>query len=798
MAIDPYPFQQRVAELLLSGRNVILQAPTGAGKTQAALLPFQWARERGLDFPRHCIYAAPMRVLVNQFAKDYGHVAPVTRVQTGERPEDRRFEADVTFATIDQVLSSFLLSPYSLSRSQANMNLGAIAASYLVFDEFHLFDPATMLPTALEMLRILRGVAPFLLMTATFSREMLGGLAKALNAVVVPEDDSARKELAALQSQQKVRRYHLAEEPLTADAVYRSHRRRTLVICNQVARAQTMFRALRDHRERGDTQVLLLHARFLPEDRARIEDTLRAVYGKKDKDPRRWIAVATQAIEVGLDITCENLHTELAPANAVIQRAGRCARYEGEEGDVHVYAHTLDDDGGLLDLVKNPLPYRGMGAECAATVDAFGQRDGQEFTFSQEQGVVSIVHGPRDQRTVEGLGAGREPHRHQMNAVFRGDYGASAGQLIREVSTQRVVVHGDPKELGETPYEWESFGLHSGTVQGLVKRWLARAQELELEDVAVHALHDCGDPDESGRTQYDWMPVTSTDDATGAVMIAVSPDLATYSLEMGFLPEHGGEYTARELLRPEAKGWEEYHYHLEPFQEHAALVLDGVRAVWPDLDHAATRLERRAGWPEGTLRKAAELVALLHDTGKLSRGWQGWVRRYQQAIERPVTGGFYAHTDRDPAIPGHIEAERAMGRRPPHAMESALSVVRLMSSLLYESDPEGDVTKAALTAIGRHHGAFAREFRSYRLERGAAPAIAGLLTSTGLDVVWDPSLLLAEADPNNPQINVSEILVDPQSDHALLAYGLLARCLRQADQAGTAAAGARGREEEGM
>ncbi len=34
--MHPYPFQRRVADLLLSGQNVILQAPTGAGKTFAA------------------------------------------------------------------------------------------------------------------------------------------------------------------------------------------------------------------------------------------------------------------------------------------------------------------------------------------------------------------------------------------------------------------------------------------------------------------------------------------------------------------------------------------------------------------------------------------------------------------------------------------------------------------------------------------------------------------------------------------------------------------------------------------
>jgi len=48
------------------------------------------------------------------------------------------------------------------------------------------------------------------------------------------------------------------------------------------------------------------------------------------------------------------------------------------------------------------------------------------------------------------------------------------------------------------------------------------------------------------------------------------------------------------------------------------LVLHGVRAVWADLDRAAARLERRAGWPEGTLHKAVELVALLHDGVRFS------------------------------------------------------------------------------------------------------------------------------------------------------------------------------------
>ncbi|MBK8933533.1 MAG: hypothetical protein IPM76_14700 [Chloroflexi bacterium] len=111
--------------------------------------------------------------------------------QTGEYREDPEFRAAITFATIDQVLSSWLMHPYSLSARKGNLNTGAFVGSYLIFDEFHLFDPDSMLPTTLHMLKTLKGVSPFVLMTATFSQEMLQELAQELGATAVllsPDD----------------------------------------------------------------------------------------------------------------------------------------------------------------------------------------------------------------------------------------------------------------------------------------------------------------------------------------------------------------------------------------------------------------------------------------------------------------------------------------------------------------------------------------------------------------------------------------------------------------------------------
>ena len=730
MSVTPYPFQRRVAELLLSGRNVILQAPTGAGKTIAAMLPFLEAIERGGDFPQKCLYAVPMRVLANQFVDEYtGKVRRAGRddrirvaIQTGEHPDDRELTGALTFATIDQILSSFLMSPYSLPRRLSNLNAGAVVASYLVFDEFHLFDPVSTLPTTLEMLRMLRGVAPFLLMTATFSSDMLEGLAGALDAVVVPEDEAARQAMQALPSEQKTRRYHVAEGPLCAKAVLDEHHDRTLVVCNVVDRARALFEALRDHPKRGDTQVLLLHSRFLPEDRQRIESQIQAAFARDSAEGGRWILVATQVVEVGLDITCQTLHTELAPANAILQRAGRCARYQGEEGDVFIYTQALDADGEAVDLASKAQPYQDQQEEIIRTLDGFRTRHGHVLRFSDEQTVVSAAHGPRDRAIVQGLIATSEMYRHRMNGVMDGQRSGEAGNLIRAVSSRLVVVHDDPQALLERPFAAESFSLHPGTVFGLVKRWVQRADEIGLDDWGVRARHDLGDEGESGQSAYDWVPIDGDNkgDVAGSVMVLVDPALAGYDPDLGFVPDRSTGYRAKLAPARDDVSRGQYGYRLESYQLHARLVYQAcMRRSWPELAFAAHRLERACGWPAGIVERAAHLVVLLHDVGKLNRRWQDWVVRYQLAIGEPAPAGFYAHTEFDPTNPMHQEMQKAMGRKPPHAVEGAAAAVPLLFAAFGACEP---VFNAAFTAIARHHGAFTRQGQRYTLAAGAKRA----------------------------------------------------------------------------
>jgi len=796
-----WPHQERVFDLVTSGKNVIVHAPTGSGKTRAALYPFLTAADPISDLhnslPRKCIYSVPMRVLANQFVEEYSETVRAYRlrygfeldvaIQTGDRTTDPWLASDLIFATIDQTLSSFLLAPYGLRRGQANMNAAAVAASLLVFDEFHLYDPISTLPTTLHMLRMLRGVTPFVLMTATFSSALLDGLAGLLDAVVLPCTDEEREAMRTLKSQQKTRRFHVAGEPLTADRVLDAHDRRSLVICNTVDRARKMHAALLEAAAGTDTEVILLHSRFLREDRDRIEGDVRRRFGKGGSHEGSVIVVSTQAIEVGLDITCTQLHTELAPANAILQRAGRCARYAGEIGDVSIYPWVFDEDAtGVLELVKSVAPYMQQEDEFNRTLTAFLERDGETLDFLQEQEIISCVHGPRDQRMLDHLRADSFGYRRRMYAVMRGDAPEDRGNLIRDIKQQQVTIHADPDVLLGAPFDVSTFGLHPGSLQKYAAQWLRRYHAAADEDDiewAIKWLKASTDEgaEQGNRVTFTWETVYDDPGVIwGAPLVVVNPRLATYTKQLGFLPDEGGTWEVSPPALTERLGRDPFTYRLETYERHIELVyeaaFDPVNGFWCELEWLAGRLERRYGWTAGSLRHAAELAVLLHDVGKLSVAWQGWVREYQKQIGAPVEPNqAYAHTELTEER--HRLVEQAMRRRPWHAVEGAIAVV---PTLKREFGVEHPLMRAVFSAIARHHAPASKDNLSFRLIDGALNHIQAAAPGPISVEVWG----LGDDIPSNA--GAVDLIADPEHHAAAFwAYEVLVRALRRADQLGT-------------
>ncbi|MEZ4861190.1 MAG: CRISPR-associated helicase Cas3' [Caldilineaceae bacterium] len=795
-----YNYQKKVAKLLRQGKNVILKAPTGTGKTLASLWPFieAWDRNQPTVFPRKCIYSVPMRVLANQFKAEIHKLIteemvlaepPEDKIQTGEQSQDPKFLGDLIFATIDQSLSSALAVPYSLSPGMANLNAGAFYASYLIFDEFHLFPLADdagaegALTTVLQLLMEVKGIVPFVLMTATFSSTMLHELAHLLDAEVV---QVSREEYAAIAAggtgKMRSRHYCVHETTLSPQAILAQHQQRTLVICNQVQRAQELFLALQTATKGTAIQVELLHSRFLPADRQAKEERIRREFGK---DRTQWsvdsmIVVATQVIEVGLDITCETLHTEIAPANAIFQRAGRCARYPGEQGTVHLYAVPTRERAGVL--YPDYLPY--PKSLCEGAWQSFLPRSGQVLDFEDEQEVIDEVHTTSDRELLAAMQRQRGVLWQDIYAAMQEGAREQRRNLIRRIDNITVLAAPIPTAAGN-PFRAQGFGLWRGTVKGLLRTLEEYAQEWQPAEDAQNwlmqfPLATTPNPDDPTElVTINWQEVTDASLLDGTALVVINSAFCAYDADLGFRivpPEAGGWASAAGEFK-QRNSQDGFSYALESYTDHIGNMLKVYRRDFAtDYAYIEQRLAQAWDLPPTGLTKAIQSAIALHDLAKMDKRWQRWVRLYQQGIGEPITDDSYmaVHTHWSPIDATHRTAKQQADRqckRPPHAGESAVAGAMIVAELCGHDD----LTRAVLTAITRHHSAQAHEFRDYELHPAAAKAAVAALALTDLGPIQNA--LIAKAPP----IRLEDYLVEPQKFQALLLYLWIARMLRLCD-----------------
>lgn len=99
-----------------------------------------------------------------------------------------------------------------------------------------------------------------------------------------------------------------------------------LVIRNTVNRAQQTYGAVMERLGGG---AVLLHGRFSAADRADLTERVLAQLGPASASrPHRLVVVATQIAEQSFDVDVDLLITDLAPADLLLQRAGRLHRHE--------------------------------------------------------------------------------------------------------------------------------------------------------------------------------------------------------------------------------------------------------------------------------------------------------------------------------------------------------------------------------------------------------------------------------------------------------------------------------------
>jgi len=246
--------------------------------------------------------------------------------------------------TIDQVLLGALRSKFLALRHLA------LAGKVVIVDEVHAADPfmSVFLTRVLAWLGAY-GV-PVVLLSATLpplQREALvqaySGGPRRRGAAPTTQSEPAGYPLITLvdgttRSQHVVpasgRSSHVQLRPVAEEEVVEELLRAlrgggtAAVVCNTVARAQQRVHELRA--VLGDDDVVLLHSRFLASDRAAIEKRVRTALGPPDdaERPHRLVVVGTQVLEQSLDIDADLMVTDLAPADLVLQRLGRLHRHE--------------------------------------------------------------------------------------------------------------------------------------------------------------------------------------------------------------------------------------------------------------------------------------------------------------------------------------------------------------------------------------------------------------------------------------------------------------------------------------
>jgi CRISPR-associated endonuclease/helicase Cas3 len=703
----PYDYQKRVARLLFEGRNVLLRAPTGAGKTWAVLAPFfcdEWAAH-----PTRLIYALPLRTLANgiyreacRAARTLGKplepvidgrrevVSPFVTLQTGEQPDDEFFDRGrIIVTTYDQILSGLLCGPYGLSERLHNVNAAAIAGALVVFDEFHLMPAEKAFLTGVAALRLFKGLCQSVWMTATATAPLEQLLRSALDAVSVPNGEDAMRQMTdSLPSVTSVRRTLVTEpQPLSAEAVVRNHQRRSIVIVNTVGRAQGLFLELQKLlNERSDVKPILLHSRFFKQDRTRLEARLQKLFGKQSSE--NAILVATQVIEAGIDISCEHLHTELCPMNSLAQRAGRCARFENETGTVHVYQ--------LPDAPRAWLPYGEPGGEVdalTATRKLLSKQTEHKLDPAIVADWVQQVHGLADERaTREGF---RPRTRKVIDAIFANTIQrspAGIAHLIRGNDSEsiRIII---AEERPESPGKMESISL---------SRWSIAPHLNDGNSIGWYWSGDDVQP---------WQSLDKPEQLRATYAVCLRPEFAGYSHDTGLRLGQPSTLQSPPRIEPKRPGYSSYKE--ETWTNHARMVAT----------EAESRLERdgptngllgsgfldRFSLNADQMRSAVRACGLFHDLGKLQTRWQQWAQHYQQKKDASyVMPAPLAHTDFDYDSAEDRERARSVGSRPPHSAPSAFYSLSILDRAL-SGIPQGcksEVASACLAAILAHHGAF--------------------------------------------------------------------------------------------
>ena len=431
----PNPTQAIVGKIDVDARLVILEAETGSGKTEAALLHF--ARLFAAGKVSGLYFAVPTRAAAAQLQRrvnaamqawlggaapevvlaipgallsgDFkGQKLPHWQVLWPDQPESKhRWSAEhatrflaarVAVGTVDQAMLG------GLQVKHAHLRGSALSRSLLVVDEVHASD-AYMTKVLKRLANEHLAVGGYaLLMSATLGAEARAAWreeelpdAAAASATPFPaiwtpgQAAPLTPGVAGLPKKVRLDAVPTMDAEQTATQAVAAARRgaRVLVVRNTVAKAVETWLAVQYS---GADQLLmqveggpaLHHGRFAAEDRALLDAAVEGVLGRENRPVATGcIVIGTQTLEQSLDIDADLLITDLCPMDVLLQRIGRLHRHKlpRPTGFEEPRALVLMPETGL-DALTAPRFFNGLGGWEAEDgfVDVYRDLAGLELT----------------------------------------------------------------------------------------------------------------------------------------------------------------------------------------------------------------------------------------------------------------------------------------------------------------------------------------------------------------------------------------------------------------------------------
>ncbi|RUM48011.1 MAG: ATP-dependent helicase [Hyperthermus sp.] len=311
--------QERALEPILQGDNVIIVAPTGYGKTEAALLPILSMMVKEDSKPVSLLYITPLRALINDLYERISWWA--TRL--GFRVA--RKHGDVPHSERARRLRRI---PHILVTTPESLEIDLDWASrfrehyrnlrWVIIDEVHEIvgsKRGVQLSVLLERLRRLAGDFQLILLSATIgnpeiaAQAFTGSSKRKLSVITV----DARKELSIVIDY--VDSSSTGFWKRAAEKLLEHMEPLTIVFVNSKHVAESLHREIEKMGVKG---VVVHHASISAEERQRIEASAKA--GELD------MIIATKTLELGIDIGYARKVILFRPTGQVaslLQRLGR-------------------------------------------------------------------------------------------------------------------------------------------------------------------------------------------------------------------------------------------------------------------------------------------------------------------------------------------------------------------------------------------------------------------------------------------------------------------------------------------